>query len=71
MFESFTFFIEEIVLKIATNWQSGKGFLKAPKYVPKGLSAPSLEPYALYISFETYYRTRFQVTVQGPLVLWF
>ena len=35
----------EIVLKLATNGQSDKGFLLTSKFVPKGLSAPALGLY--------------------------
>ena len=56
----------EIVLKLATNGQSDKGFLLTSTFVPKGLSA-------IYIhkSIKIYTRTRCQVSVYrttGPLV---
>ena len=35
----------EIVLKLATNGQSDKGFLLTSTFVPKGLSAPALGLY--------------------------
>ena len=37
--------IKEIVLKLATNGQSDKGFLLTSTFVPKGLSAPALGQY--------------------------
>ena len=44
--ESFKMFyksyFKEIVLKLATNGQSNKGFLLISTFVPKGLSAPAL-----------------------------
>ena len=36
---------KEIVLKLATNGQSDKGFLLTSTFVPKGLSAPALGLY--------------------------
>ena len=36
---------KEIILKLATNWQSDKGFLLTSRFVPKGLSAPALGLY--------------------------
>ena len=36
---------KEIVLKLATNGQSGEGFLLTSTFVPKGLSAPALGLY--------------------------
>ena len=36
---------KEIVLKLATNGQSDKGFLLISTFVPKGLSAPALGLY--------------------------
>ena len=36
---------KEIVLKLATNGQSDKGFLLTSTFVPKGLSAPALRLY--------------------------
>ena len=37
---------EEIILKLATNEQSDKGFLLISTFVPKGLSAPALGLYS-------------------------
>ena len=37
---------KEIVLKLATNGQSDRGFLLTSTLVPKGLSAPALGLYA-------------------------
>ena len=37
---------KEIVLKLATNGQSDKGFLLTSTFVPKGLSAPALGLYS-------------------------
>ena len=56
---------KEIVSKLATNWQSDKGFLLTSTFVPKRLSAP------MYISIKIYTRTRCQVSVYrttSPLV---
>ena len=36
---------EEIILKLATNWQSDKGFVLTSTSVPKALSAPALGLY--------------------------
>ena len=36
---------KEIVLKLATDWQSDKGFLLTATFGPKGLSAPALGLY--------------------------
>ena len=38
-------YFKEIVLKLATNRQSDKGFLLTSTFVPKGLSAPTLGLY--------------------------
>ena len=38
-------YFREIVLKLATNGQSDKGFLLTSTFVPKGLSAPALGLY--------------------------
>ena len=38
-------YFKEIVLKLATNGQSDKGFLLTPTFVPKGLSAPAMGLY--------------------------
>ena len=42
MFKSY---FKEIVLKLAINGQSDKGFLLTSTFVPKGLSAPALGLY--------------------------
>ena len=38
-------YFKEIVLKLATNGRSDKGFLLTSTFVPKGLSAPALGLY--------------------------
>ena len=60
----------EIVLKLATNGQSDKGFLLISTFCPKGLSACPGAIY-MYKSIKIYTRTRCQVNVYrttGPLV---
>ena len=62
---------KEIVLKLATNGQSDKGFLLTSVFVPKGMSAPALGLYS-YVKALKYTRTRCQVSIYrttGPLVL--
>ena len=46
-------YFKEIVLKLATNGQSNKGFLLTSTFVPKGLSVPSLGLY-IYIYIYIY-----------------
>ena len=43
-------YFKEIVLKLATNGQSDKGFLLTSTFVPKGLSAPALGLYTRVVS---------------------
>ena len=62
---------KEIVLKLATNWQSDKGILLTSTFVLKGLSAPCPGAICMYKSIKIYTRTRCQVSVyrtSGPLV---
>ena len=47
-------YFKEIVLKLATNGQSDKGFLLTSTFVPKGLSAPALELYTCIKAFNKY-----------------
>ena len=64
-------YFKEIVSKLATNEQSGKGFLLTSTFVRKGLSSPTLGLYTCIKSIKTYTRTRCQVSVYrttGPLV---
>ena len=50
----------EIVLNLAINGQSDKGFLLTSTFFPKGLSVPVL---GLYTCIKIYTRTRCQVSV--------
>ena len=64
----------EIVLKLATNGQSDKGFLLTSTFVPKGLSSPALWLYTCIKNIKIYTRTKCQVSVYrttGPLVFSF
>ena len=45
-------YFKDIVLKLATNRQSDKGFLLTSTFVPKGLSAPSLGLYTCIKTFK-------------------
>ena len=45
-------YFKEIVLKLATNRQSDKGFLLTSTFVPKGLSAPALGLYTCIIALK-------------------
>ena len=55
-------YFKKIVLKLATNRQSDKGFLFISTFVPKDLSAPAPGLY-MYKSIKIYTRTRCQVSV--------
>ena len=46
-------YLKEIVLKLAANGQSDKGFLLASTFVPKGLSAPALGLYTCMQKYNT------------------
>ena len=64
-------YFKAIVLELATNGQSDKGFLLTSTLVPKGLSAPSPGAIFMYKSIQIYTRTRCQVSVYrttDPLV---
>ena len=45
IYNVFKIILQEMVLKLATNGQSDKGFLLASTFIPKGLSAPALGLY--------------------------
>ena len=57
---------KEIVLKLATNGQSDKGFLLTSTFVPKGLSAPTLGLYTCIKALKYSPGVRWAFT--GPLV---
>ena len=64
-------YCKEIVLKLATNGQSDKGFLLTSTVVSKGLSASALGLYIFIKSIKIYTRSRCQVSVYrttGPLI---
>ena len=64
-------YFKEIVLKLATNGQSDKGFLLTSTFVPEGVVCPCPRAIYMYKSIKIYTRTRCQVSVYrttGPLV---
>ena len=56
----------EIVLKLATNGQSDKGFLLTSTFVPKGLSAPALGIYTCIKALIDIQSTLFIMSVLVP-----
>ena len=62
---------KEIVLKLATNGQSDKGFLLTSTFVPKGLSAPTLGLYTCIKALKYIPGPGVRWAFTGPLVLWF
>ena len=60
----------EIVLKIATNGQSDKGFLLTSTFVPKGLSAPALGLYTCIKALKYIPGPGIRRAFTAPLVLW-
>ena len=60
-----------IVLKLATNGQSDKGFLLTLTFVPKGLSALALGLYTCIKALKYVPGPGFRWAFTGPLVLWF
>ena len=60
----------EIVLKLATNGQSAKGFLLTSTFVPKGLSAPALGLYTCIKALKYIPGPGIRRAFTGPLVLW-
>ena len=60
----------EIVLKLATNGQSDKGFLLTSIFVPKGLSAPALWLYTCIKALKYIPGPGVRWAFPGPLVLW-
>ena len=65
---------KEIVLKLATNGQSDKGFLLTSTFVPQGVVCPCPGAIYMYKSIKIYTRTRCQVSLYrtiGPLVTFF
>ena len=69
----FKSYFKEIVLKLAINGQSDKGFLLTSAFVLKGVCYCS-EAIYVYKSIKIYTRTRYRVSVYkttGPLVITF
>ena len=64
-------YFKEIVLKLAKNGQSDRGFLLTSTYVPKGLSAPALGLYTCIKALKYIPGPGFRWAFTGPLVLWF
>ena len=64
-------YFKEIVLKLATNGRSDKGFLLTSTFVPKGLSAPALGLYICIKALKYIVGPRVRWAFIGPLVLWF
>ena len=62
---------KEIVLKLATNGQSDKGFLLTSTFVPMGLSAPTLKLYTCIKALKYIPGPGVGWAFIGPLVLWF
>ena len=62
---------EEIILKLATNRQSDKGFLLTSTFVPKGLSAPALGLYTCIKALKYIQGPGVRWAFTGPLVLWY
>ena len=61
----------EIVLELATNGQSDKGFLLTSTFVPKGLSAPILGLYTCIKALKYKPGPGVGWAFTGPQVLWF
>ena len=61
----------EIVLKLATNGQSVKGFLLTSTFVPKGLSASALGLYTCIKALKYIRGPGIRRAFTGPLVLWY
>ena len=64
-------YFKEIVLKLAANGQSDKGFLLTSTFVPKGLSAPALGLYTCIKALKYIPGPGVRWAFTGPLVLWF
>ena len=64
-------YFKDIVLKLATNGQSDKGFLLTSTFVPKGLSAPALGLYTCIKALKYIPGPGVRWAFTGPLVLWF
>ena len=62
---------QEIVLKLATNGQTDKGFLLTSTFVPKRLSAPALGLYTCIKALKYIPWPGVRWAFTGPLVLWF
>ena len=56
-------YFKEIVLKLATNGQSDKGFLLTSTFVPKGLATPALGLYTCIKSFKMCLKSYFKEIV--------
>ena len=63
-------YFKEIVLKLATNGQSDKGFLLTSTFVPKELSAPALGLYTCIKALKYIPGPGVRWAITGPLVLW-
>ena len=61
-------YFKEIVLKLATNGQSDKGFLLTSIFVPKGLSAPALGLYTCIKALKYIPGLGVRWAFTGPLV---
>ena len=64
-------YFKEIVLKLATNGQSDKGFLLTSTFVPKGLSAPALGLCTCTKALKYIPGPGVRWAFTGPLVLWY
>ena len=63
-------YFKEVVLKLATNGKSDKGFLFTSTFVPKGLSAPALGLYTSIKALKYIPVPGVRWAFTGPLVLW-
>ena len=63
-------YFKEIVLKLAANGQSDKGFVLTSTFVPKGLSAPALGLYTCIKALKYIPGPDVMWAFTGPLVLW-
>ena len=64
-------YFKEIVLKLATNGQSDKGFLLTSTFVTKGLSAPALGLYTCIKALKYIPGPGVRWAFTRPLVFWF
>ena len=63
-------YFKEIILKLATNGQSDKGFLLTSTFVHKGLSAPALGLYTCITALKYIPGPGVRWAFTGPQVLW-